>query len=70
MYTDGNSSCMVHCKNCSYSNVQNLHNVYTNTEQDSGIESDLHGIITDLKARVQQRDDNVLKGNSIRVTDK
>ena len=50
----------MHCNNCSYSSVQSAHNVYTNTETDSGIQSELNGILTDLIARVQQRDHNVL----------
>ena len=39
---------MMHCNNCRYSSVQSVHNVYTNTETDSGIQSDLNGIITDF----------------------
>ena len=38
------------------SSAQSAHNVYTNTERDSGIQSELNGILTDLIVRVQQRD--------------
>ena len=33
----------------------------TNTEIDSGIQSDINGILTDLIARVQQRGHNILE---------